>query len=729
MSLFSGSTKSTSTGTQSPTNPTPVTNGIIDFTKLIASLGGQDPQKYVTGPSNLQNMAFGMGAGIAGRYGMGVPQGQPGGYASISPNGSAGMMFGPNGPQMTGGGEPGKAMVNGGSRTGSPDTGMPGTVGKKQYTSEVRGPFTEGGGATSPQPPATGQGLYDSLGVQREPDLNPQQLAPGNFTPDPGLRQGWERVRGRPQDQNYVRSTGGDYDNNGSISEQEYYNWHRSQFNDRDSYQPAAVAPQQPAGSTPATGGQGGGGNPYVSQVGYTAANMGNNPVAQYGEAADITRGVANSGGNFAQMQGLGSANMYGPSGPANVGGYGAAGPANVGGYNAAQVGQTPQIDPVTNASAARGIQFSQPYENRFIDQVVNTSLAGFDEYAGRQRAQEAAQAAGNNAFGGSRYGVQRAITEEQVARERASTESGLRFGAQDRAFGLGMQDAGMETQASMANAAAANQRAQAQAGMDLSRLMANMGAQNDASQFGANARNTAAMDFTGRTDQASAFGADATNRAALDFAGRADQAGQFNAGSQNQFDLTRFAAGNDMSRFNAGQADTAMARRLAAGGQLGDLAGAQAGNERADLAMLQGLGAQEREINQQGATADLRLMELMAQLYGTMPYGLFNGQNTSGTQRGTTTPSAIDSAQSALNLGSSVAAIFSDRRVKTDIIPMGKRSGLNWYRFRYITDPPTKVREGVMAQEVMQTRPDAVTTADGGTLMVNYGKLFGKAA
>ena len=598
MSLFSGSTKSTSTGTQSPTNPTPVTNSIIDFTKLIASLGGQDPQKYVTGPSNLQNAAFGMGAGIAGRYGMGVPQGQPGGYASISPNGAT---YGPNGQMQP------KPMVNGGSRTGDPDTGMPQTVGKKQYTG--------------------GQGLYDSLGVQREPDLNPQQLAPGNFTPDPQLQAGWAQVRGRPQDQAFIRSSGGDYDNNGTISEAEYYNWHRSTFNDRDSYQPSAVAPQQPAGGgQPAPGGQGGGGNPYASQVGYTAANMGNNPVAQYGEAADITRSVANSGGNFAQMQGLGGANMYGPSGPANVGGY-----------NAAQVGQTPQIDPVTNARASRGIQYSQPYENRYTDQVVDTTLANFDEQAGRQRAAEAAQAAGNNAFGGSRYGVQRAITEEQVARERASTESGLRFGAQDRAFGLGMQDAGMATQASMANAAAANQRAQSQAGMDLTRLMSNMGAQNDASQFGANARNASQMDFVGR----------------------ADQAGQFNAGSQNQFDLTRFAAGNDMSRFNAGQADTAMARRLAAGGQLGDLAGAQAGNERADLAALAALGGQEREINQQGATADLRLMELMAQLYGTMPYGLFNGQNTTGTQRGTNTPSAIESAGQLLNLGSSVASIF----------------------------------------------------------------------
>ena len=45
MSLFSSSSKQTTTGTTSPTNPKPVTDSIIDFTKLIQSLGNRDPRQ------------------------------------------------------------------------------------------------------------------------------------------------------------------------------------------------------------------------------------------------------------------------------------------------------------------------------------------------------------------------------------------------------------------------------------------------------------------------------------------------------------------------------------------------------------------------------------------------------------------------------------------------------------------------------------------------------------
>jgi hypothetical protein len=65
-----------------------------------------------------------------------------------------------------------------------------------------------------------------------------------------------------------------------------------------------------------------------------------------------------------------------------------------------------------------------------------------------------------------------------------------------------------------------------------------------------------------------------------------------------------------------------------------------------------------------------------------------------------------------------------SDRRIKTDIEPAGERNGHNWYKFRYVWDEPGTVREGVMAQEVMQTHPEAVITHPLGFYMVNYEAL-----
>ena len=771
MSLFTSKSKSTTTGTTAPTNPKPVTDSLIDFTKLINSLGTRDPRQFVTGPSNLQNAAFGMGAGIAQRYGIGVPQGQPQG-------------------QM-----PGKPQINQlPTNANTPEGQMSVQMGKPQYGNTAASMYGSPGVTTS-LPISGGQssggqstgGLYGQAGIVPEKQYDYQ----GYMDANPDVMQHYNAKIVTPKEQANLRAVGADYDNNGQVDAEEFARYHYERHGKgegRALTQLGGQAPQGGGGFQGGQGGQGFGGGPYAApEIGYTAAQMGQNPNDVYRDATEMARGAGMAGPNRGQLASLGQANTYGASGPANVGGYTASGPAqtsgynvtdagsqgytaagaaNVGGYNAsrasaqgynaqdagsrgydaATIGDLERVrmGPASQASASQGIQFSQPYENRYTDNVVNTTLANMDEFSGRQRAQEAADAARNNAFSGSRFGVQRAITEEQIARERASQEAGLRFGAQDRAFGLGMQDAGTASQVSQANAAAANQMAQAQAMMDQQRLMANMDARNQAGQFGAaagnqaamfnagsqntarqfgagaqnqanmfnaqaadaagqfgaqarnqaqmdavgrqdvagqfgaqaanvaglsnqaarnqagmfgaDAANRAAMDFTGRTDQAGQFGANARNQAQMDFAGRQDTAGQFNAGAQNQFDLSQFGAANNMSQFNAGMDESSLMRALAASGQMGQLAGAQGNNERADLAMLSQLGNDERAINQQGATADLQLMNMMAQLYGTMPYNLFTGQNTSGTQTVRNTPSAFDSYLAFQSAGADAA-------------------------------------------------------------------------
>jgi len=68
-----------------------------------------------------------------------------------------------------------------------------------------------------------------------------------------------------------------------------------------------------------------------------------------------------------------------------------------------------------------------------------------------------------------------------------------------------------------------------------------------------------------------------------------------------------------------------------------------------------------------------------------------------------------------------SLASLFSDIRLKENIIHVGKKNGHNIYQFNYIGMPERY--EGVMAQEVMKTHPDAVIETPLG-LKVNYGAI-----
>jgi hypothetical protein len=64
-----------------------------------------------------------------------------------------------------------------------------------------------------------------------------------------------------------------------------------------------------------------------------------------------------------------------------------------------------------------------------------------------------------------------------------------------------------------------------------------------------------------------------------------------------------------------------------------------------------------------------------------------------------------------------------SDIRLKRDIAPLGKRAdGIALYRYRYLWSDTEYV--GVMAQEIAETRPDAVLRGADGFLRVDYGKL-----
>lgn len=80
--------------------------------------------------------------------------------------------------------------------------------------------------------------------------------------------------------------------------------------------------------------------------------------------------------------------------------------------------------------------------------------------------------------------------------------------------------------------------------------------------------------------------------------------------------------------------------------------------------------------------------------------------------------------ARAAAGIAANIAAMaaFSDRRVKCGIVPLDATlAGHRLYRFRYVWGGPERI--GVMAQEVLRTRPDAVCSV-GGVLAVDYGAL-----
>lgn len=69
------------------------------------------------------------------------------------------------------------------------------------------------------------------------------------------------------------------------------------------------------------------------------------------------------------------------------------------------------------------------------------------------------------------------------------------------------------------------------------------------------------------------------------------------------------------------------------------------------------------------------------------------------------------------------IGSILSDARVKRDIVPIGRlANGLGLYRYRYVWSSTRYV--GVMAQEVMDVMPAAVTRGQDGYLRVDYRRL-----
>jgi hypothetical protein len=99
-------------------------------------------------------------------------------------------------------------------------------------------------------------------------------------------------------------------------------------------------------------------------------------------------------------------------------------------------------------------------------------------------------------------------------------------------------------------------------------------------------------------------------------------------------------------------------------------------------------------------------------------------GQQTQTTTRN---PGLFDYLQAGAQAGATYMA--SDRRLKTNVQPLGKRNGVNIYSWDWTEEgakiaSPDQPTVGVMADELILTHPHLVHRAADGYLRVNYSGL-----
>ena len=147
------------------------------------------------------------------------------------------------------------------------------------------------------------------------------------------------------------------------------------------------------------------------------------------------------------------------------------------------------------------------------------------------------------------------------------------------------------------------------------------------------------------------------------------------------------------------------------------------------------GVGADRRAMTQSTMDRDMARYEYQANapqnaLRNYM--AMVTGDYGSTTEQTTPGPSGLSKAGQVAGIIGTLAqaygAMGSDARLKDNVTRIGKEKGYNIYTWEWndkakelgIDDPTI----GVMAQEVLETNPDAVALMDNGYYAVNYGEL-----
>lgn len=192
---------------------------------------------------------------------------------------------------------------------------------------------------------------------------------------------------------------------------------------------------------------------------------------------------------------------------------------------------------------------------------------------------------------------------------------------------------------------------------------------------------------------------------------GAMDEAGQYGSNrgilGANDIDLTRM---NLIGRFKQDQYNTALDNSL------NTLAKSRAG----DATMQMGAGEFLRGLDMDTKQAPINSLTTFGKLLGVLPTNGGSTATNSSESQGET--GGLGGVLKTAGTVASIASMFSDERLKENVTEAGERNGFKLYDFNYIGEPETRYR-GVMAQDVLETMPDAVSEING-YLAVDYGQL-----
>lgn len=106
--------------------------------------------------------------------------------------------------------------------------------------------------------------------------------------------------------------------------------------------------------------------------------------------------------------------------------------------------------------------------------------------------------------------------------------------------------------------------------------------------------------------------------------------------------------------------------------------------------------------------------LQFLQNILGAFPTGGGGTSKSEGTS---------DQSGNIIGTAATLSAIFSDERLKDNIEFVRNVGGVNVYRFNY-ADDDTRTFEGVIAQEIQETHPEAVIEDQNGFLKVDYSML-----